>query len=84
MVHTYTKYSVSLLIREIQSKTMMRYVCTPIRMPKTRKNGDHQLLARMLSDRDRPSLSEGMQNRVVSYTSPVIQQPRSQVHTREK
>lgn len=67
MAHMYTKYSVSLLIREIQSKTMMRYVCTPIRMPKTRKNGDHQLLARMLSDRDCPSLSEGTQNQLGGF-----------------
>lgn len=40
----------------------MRCVCTPIRMPKTRKNGDHQLLARALSDGDCRSLG-GMRPR---------------------
>lgn len=53
-------------------------------MPKTRKNGDHQLLARALSDRDRQSLSGGCDlGRAVPYSHPAVQQPRPQARTRE-
>jgi hypothetical protein len=56
------KYLTSLVIREIQIKTTLRFHLTPVRIAKIKNSGDQQMLVRMWWTRNTPPFLMGLQS----------------------
>jgi hypothetical protein len=55
------KCSTSLIIREMQIKTTLKFHLKPVRMDKIKNSGEQQMLVRMWRKRNTPSLLVGLQ-----------------------